>query len=146
MQAHPNLISQKSSPHAKFFQWNGCNLSGTPLALKLSHWGRTFVLRGRVSPLLGDCSKNVTLPVFCEGQLPMSSIQELLGFLCTLETQVLVSFYTSSCDNGLKFLETCFEVLETSFQVKIVTHFPKIQNFPKIVTNCPTIVTLNPPK
>ena len=42
---------------------------------------------------------------------------------------------TPGCHNGPKFLATCFEVLETSFQAKICTNFPKrCTNFPKLCT------------
>ena len=42
--------------------------------------------------------------------------------------------------NGPKFIETCFEVLETSFRARICTIFPKIcANFPKICANFPKI-------
>ena len=63
------------------------------------------------------------------------------GFL----VESLVSFSTAGCHNGPKFLETCFEVLETSSQAKIHPNFPKIcTNFPKICTNFPKIFTKFP--
>ena len=53
------------------------------------------------------------------------------------------------CHNGPKFIETCFEVLETSFQANICTNCPNIftnslkicTNYPKICTNFPKILT-----
>ena len=54
----------------------------------------------------------------------------------------LVSFEARGCNNGTKFLETCFEILEASFQARICTNFHKIfTNIPKLCTNFPKMLT-----
>ena len=59
----------------------------------------------------------------------------------------LVSFQTPGCNNGLQFLETCFEVPEKSFEVKIVANPPKIVTiYPIIETNSLKVVTNPPPQ
>ena len=43
----------------------------------------------------------------------------------------LASLQTPGCHNGPKFLETCFEVLETSFSPKICTNSQKYSRTPR---------------
>ena len=52
-------------------------------------------------------------------QLQLPNVMAFSLYECLSLRHALVSFHTPSCHNGPKFLETCFEVRETSFQAKI---------------------------
>ena len=71
-------------------------------------------------------------------------VARLLNQKTVFRPHLLSNNVNPTCHNGPKFLETCFEVLETSSQAKLCTNFPKIcTNFLKICTNFPKIFQKN---